>query len=216
MNKEKIKNAIFDFDGTLVDSETLYTKAMHETAKKMNVLLDIDFKRFAGYQTNDMYDIISKTHKIPDNFFEENKITFDKMIDTELELFEGVVDTIKKFKNIVIASNSNIEYVEKIAKLKDIHKYIKNYSCHNEKLKAKPEPDLFLDAFANLQKIDNETTIENTIIFEDSIAGVQAAKKTKIKVVAITNSYSKEELIQEGADIVIDNINEVFKYIDIV
>ncbi|ELV05388.1 HAD-superfamily hydrolase, partial [Brachyspira hampsonii 30599] len=36
----KIKAAIFDFDGTLVDSESLYTKALIHTSNEMNVLKD--------------------------------------------------------------------------------------------------------------------------------------------------------------------------------
>ena len=69
MNKIKLEAAIFDFDGTLVDSETLYTKSLIATASKMNVLQDIDFESMAGYQTQDMYNILIKTHYVPDNFF---------------------------------------------------------------------------------------------------------------------------------------------------
>ena len=216
MKKYYIRNAIFDFDGTIVDSETIYTKALYKTAKQMNALTDIDFYKLAGYQTKDMYNIIAKTHKIPEDFFSNTQLVFDSMLETELKLFDGVIETIQKFNNIVIASNSKIDYVQKIAKQQNIHQYIKNYSCHNDRLKAKPEPDLFLDAFKNLQDIDSQTTLENTIIFEDSIAGVQAAKKTGIKIVAITNSYDKNILLENGADIVVDKIDKVFEYIDII
>ena len=56
MNKVKLESAIFDFDGTLVDSETLYTKSLIATANKMNVLKDADFESMAGYQTKDIYN----------------------------------------------------------------------------------------------------------------------------------------------------------------
>ena len=58
MNKIKLDSAIFDFDGTLVDSETLYTKSLIFTANKMNVLQNVDFESMAGYQTQDMYNIL--------------------------------------------------------------------------------------------------------------------------------------------------------------
>ena len=41
MSKIKIKAAIFDFDGTLVDSESLYTKSLIYMADKMKVLEDV-------------------------------------------------------------------------------------------------------------------------------------------------------------------------------
>lgn len=60
MNKIKLDSAIFDFDGTLVDSETLYTKSLIFMANKMNVLQNVDFESMAGYQTQDMYNILIK------------------------------------------------------------------------------------------------------------------------------------------------------------
>ena len=217
MNKIKLEAAIFDFDGTLVDSETLYTKSLIETANKMNVLQDVDFESMAGYQTQDMYNILIKSHYVPDNFFDETADYFHKIIETDLETFDGVMETLERLKNIniVIASNSDISYVKNISDKKGFSKYIKDYSCHNEKLKAKPEPDLFLNAFEILKKLNDNLKKENVLIFEDSLAGVEGAKKTGIKIAAITNSYGKEELLEKGADIILDKINQVFDYIEI-
>ena len=117
--------------------------------------------------------------------------------------------------DMVIASNSNISYVKRMSEKKRIAQYIKDYSCHNEKLKAKPEPDLFLYAFELLKKYNNSITKEDTLIFEDSLAGVEGAKKTGIKIAAITNSYNEETLKEKGADIVINNIGEIFNYIEL-
>lgn len=215
MDKIKLEAAIFDFDGTLVDSETLYTKSLIKTANKMNVLQDVDFDSMAGYQTKDMYNILIKNHYVPDDFFPETSDYFRKIIETDLETFDGVMETLERLKNIdiVIASNSDIDYVKNISDKKGISKYIKDYSCHNEKLKAKPEPDLFLNAFEILKNLNKNLNKENVLIFEDSLAGVKAAKKTGIKIVAITNSYSKEELLKNGADIILDKINEIFDYL---
>lgn len=216
MDKIKLEAAIFDFDGTLVDSETLYTKSLIKTANKMNVLQDVDFDSMAGYQTKDMYNILIKNHYVPDDFFPETSDYFRKIIETDLETFDGVMETFERLKNIdiVIASNSDIDYVKNISDKKGISKYIKDYSCHNEKLKAKPEPDLFLNAFEILKNLNKNLNKENVLIFEDSLAGVKAAKKTGIKIVAITNSYSKEELLKNGADIILNKINEIFDYLD--
>lgn len=219
MNKIKLDSAIFDFDGTLVDSETLYTKSLIFTANKMNVLQNVDFESMAGYQTQDMYNILIKNHYIPDNFFEETSKYFHKIIETDLETFDGVMETFERLKskniNMVIASNSDFDYVKNISDKKGISKYIKGYSCHNEKLKAKPEPDLFINAFEILKNLNPNLNKENVLIFEDSLAGVEGAKKTGIKIAAITNSYNKEELLEKGADIILNKINQIFDYITI-
>ena len=217
MNK-KLKGAIFDFDGTLVDSETLYTKALIHTSKEMNKLTNIDFASMAGYQTNDIKKIlIEKNYIIPKNFFENAEKYFQKIIETDLETFDGVLDILEKLKNIdiVIASNSSIDYVRRMSEKNSISKYIVGYSCHNEILRAKPEADLFLNAFEILKKRNNNITKEDVVIFEDSLAGVDGAKKTGIKIVAITNSYKRETLLEHGADIVVDKINEAVNYLNI-
>ena len=217
MNK-KLKGAIFDFDGTLVDSESLYTKALIHTSKEMNELTNVDFASMAGYQTNDIKRmLIERNYIIPENFFENTSKYFRKIIETDLEIFDGVIEILEKLKkiDIVIASNSKIDYVTRMSEKKSISKYIVGYSCHNETLKAKPAPDLFLNAFEMLKKRNNDITKEDVVIFEDSLAGIDGAKKTGIKIVAITNSYKRETLLEHGADIVVDKINEAINYLNI-
>ena len=182
MNK-KIKGAIFDFDGTLVDSESLYTKSLIYISKEMNKLTDVDFASMAGYQTDDIKKmLIERNYTIPKDFFENAEKYFHKIIETDLETFDGVIDILEQLKNIdiVIASNSNIDYVRRMSEKTSISKYVIGYSCHNEILKAKPEPDLFLNAFEMLKKRNNNITKDDVVIFEDSLAGIDGAKKTGI------------------------------------
>ena len=213
----KPKAIIFDFDGTLVNSESIYTKSLIETAGRMNVLKDVDFESIAGMQTNDIWNILkNKGYYVPDNFFSETEKYFHKLLETDLNVFDGVMETLERFKDLdmVIASNSNINYVKKYSDIKGISKYIKGYSCFNDKLKAKPEPDLFLYAFELLKEYNNNLKKDDVIIFEDSLAGIEASQKSGIKSIAITNSYNEEELIEKGAYIVVDKINDVFNYIE--
>lgn len=217
MNKQ-IKGAIFDFDGTLVDSETLYTKSLIHISKEMNKLTDVDFASMAGYQTDDIKKmLIERNYTIPKDFFENAEKYFHKIIETDLETFDGVIDILEQLKNIdiVIASNSNIDYVTRMSEKTSISKYVIGYSCHNEILKAKPEPDLFLNAFEMLKKRNNNITKDDVVIFEDSLAGIDGAKKTGIKIIAITNTYKKEILLEHGADIVVDKINEAINYLSV-
>ena len=217
MNK-KIKGAIFDFDGTLVDSESLYTKSLIHISKEMNKLTDVDFASMAGYQTDDIKKmLIERNYTIPKDFFENAEKYFHKIIETDLETFDGVIDILEQLKNIdiVIASNSNIDYVTRMSEKTSISKYVIGYSCHNEILKAKPEPDLFLNAFEILKKRNNNITKDDVVIFEDSLAGIDGAKKTGIKIIAITNTYKKEILLEHGADIVVDKINEAINYLSV-
>ena len=69
--------------------------------------------------------------------------------------------------------------------------------------------------FELLKKYNPNIQKENIVIFEDSIAGIIGAKKTGIKTIAITNTYDKETLLKNGADIVVNRIDEALEYIEL-
>lgn len=69
-------------------------------------------------------------------------------------------------------------------------------------LPSKPAPDVFLVAAASLGLAP-----ENCVVFEDSAAGVEAAKAAGCRCVAITTTKKREELSK--ADWIIDGYDEV-------
>ena len=69
-------------------------------------------------------------------------------------------------------------------------------------LPSKPAPDVFLVAAASLGLAP-----ENCVVFEDSAAGVDAAKAAGCRCVAITTTKKREELSK--ADWIIDGYDEV-------
>jgi beta-phosphoglucomutase len=58
----------------------------------------------------------------------------------------------------------------------------------DEIIKGKPNPEIFLTAAERL-----DVAPENCIVFEDSLAGVQAGLKAHMHVVAMLTSHRKEE-----------------------
>jgi len=50
------------------------------------------------------------------------------------------------------------------------------------------------------------------LVLEDSLAGIESAKRARMKCAALTHSYSREQLI--GADIICDTFQEVQKFLE--
>ncbi|MGV6846291.1 MAG: beta-phosphoglucomutase [Lutibacter sp.] len=71
----------------------------------------------------------------------------------------------------------------------------------NQVTKAKPDPEVFLIAAKKLN-----VSPENCVVFEDAIAGVQAAKKAQMICVGM----GEKEILKE-ADFVFSNANEISK-----
>jgi len=65
---------------------------------------------------------------------------------------------------------------------------------------GKPHPEVYLTTLELLGM-----AAENCIVFEDSKAGIQSAQNAGIKVVGIASAHSKEELLEEGVSMVVDD-----------
>jgi sugar-phosphatase len=71
----------------------------------------------------------------------------------------------------------------------------------DEVTKGKPDPEPYLLAAQRMGAARGRC-----IVIEDAPAGVEAGKKAGMKVVGITTTHTRKELIEKGADIVIDKL----------
>ena len=65
---------------------------------------------------------------------------------------------------------------------------------------GKPHPEVYLTSLSLLG-----IAAENCIVFEDSKAGIQSARSAGIQVVGIASGHSREELLDEGVSMVVDD-----------
>ena len=65
---------------------------------------------------------------------------------------------------------------------------------------GKPHPEVYLTSMKLLGM-----AAENCIVFEDSKAGIQSALSAGIQVVGIASGHSREELLEEGVSMVVDD-----------
>jgi trehalose 6-phosphate phosphatase len=73
------------------------------------------------------------------------------------------------------------------------------------KLKGKPEPDIFLQACEELN-----TDIQQAIILEDAVSGVEGGKKGKFaQVIGVARNNDEKLLKEAGADIVVTKLTDI-------
>ena len=99
-----IKNIIFDFDGVIVDSEVLASKAFAKYFSKFDrSIKEEQFYKYAGKKTVEVIDLLSAKYKI------ENKETFTNEIfdivaevySRDLKLVDGAKDLNKKAQIVI-------------------------------------------------------------------------------------------------------------------
>jgi HAD superfamily hydrolase (TIGR01549 family) len=107
-------------------------------------------------------------------------------------VFEGLPELLAKLSTVYplgLASGSERPVIEAVLDLRDLRRFFSAVVSGGEVLRGKPEPDIFLKT-ASLLGAQPETCC----VIEDSRPGVAAALAAGMKVVAITNTHSAEEL----------------------
>ncbi|MCK5136712.1 MAG: HAD-IA family hydrolase [Bacteroidales bacterium] len=201
-NNNKIKAVLFDMDGVLVDSEEYICQAGVEmfNEKGYKVLPD-DFLPFTGMGENRYLGGVAEKHSIPFNLEADKARTYEiyaDMVRGKLSPLDGVHDFIgiclSKGLKLAVASSAdpikvNIN-LDEIGLERNLFRAIVTGLDIEHK---KPAPDIFLKA-AELVGADPRSCL----VVEDAVSGVAAGKAAGAKVLALTTSFSPEEL--SGAD----------------
>ena len=188
MSKAKILSAIFDCDGTVLDTQKLYIQAFLTFVPPP---VDMSLaKEIRGRSDIDVAKIIINHYKMDITPEEFNKKR-DEVLNTLLPkspLIKGVDRVIKKIHEkgipMAIATSSSRETHEiKIVNNKEIFDLFNATICGDEVTKTKPEPEIFEKA----SKLLGDFKPENVIVFEDAYYGVVAAKRAGMNAVFLTS-----------------------------
>ncbi len=201
-----IKNIIFDFDGVVVDSEVLASKAFSKYFSKFDKSIkEEQFYKYAGKKTVEVIDLLSSKYKIENKEKFTNEI-FDivsEVYSKDLKLVDGAKDYISKSdRNHFIGSNSNKDRILYGLKLVGLDKFFLSDQVYSFDMvkRPKPHPDIYLKVLN-----DNSLNREETVIIEDSGVGVKAATAAGVRVFGLTagkhwhSNREKNELFDNGA-----------------
>ena len=205
------KLLIWDFDGVIADSEKVWLKN-RQVYFKDRLGLDLSFDEinsyFGGTSDSTKKIILQKMGYETDDKFWADVLDIDlKSMDTEgLGLFDGVLEILKNknFKQCIATGGIRSKTIHKIdvigirGLIPDEH--IFTVDCVK---RGKPEPDLFLYA---ADKMGEKP--QDCLVIEDSIAGMTAAIRAKMSVVAFLGSeiYQHQAYIDKVKALGIQNI----------
>ena len=207
MSGSRLEAAIWDMDGVIADTAPYHFGAWREIFKKRGVNYSEEhFKRNFG-QINDT--IIRKifggdiSASEVDAIIDEKEENFRQRVRQNIRPLPGAIELIRLLKEhgikIAMASSATVENIQLISRGLGIDSYFQAIVWGREVTEGKPSPLGFLLA---AQKLGVEP--RNCVVFEDAIAGVTAAKRAGMKCLAVTNTHSRESLLE--ADLVVDTL----------
>ena len=216
-----LKNIIFDFDGVIVDSEVLASKAFTKYFNNMGYSFkEEEFYIYAGRKTIDVINILYKKYNINNKEKFTNDIfkIISNVYSKDLKLVNGVKNYITSSKkNHFIGSNSNKDRIIEGLKIVGISKFFPQNNIYSFDMvkNPKPHPDIYLKVL-----FDNSLNISETIVIEDSGVGVKAANSAGLNVYGITagkhwhSNRDKNELYDNGALEVFSNYEDLASAIE--
>jgi len=203
-----IKAVFFDMDGTIADSEKIVWKVTRDfMAKRDIVITPQEEKLFYGLIWKESIKIILESRGLEykqsiKNTLKERYVRNLRKEVASVPYVHELLERIKGNFKIGLATNSRIREVEIIFEKLNLAPYFDLRLSRNNIKKVKPDPEIYLLG-ANIFNVKPS----ECVVFEDSIAGVTAAKSAGMNCIAITNTYAAKDLAI--ADAVIDSYREV-------
>jgi len=207
-----IKGLIFDFDGTILDTEYPEFTAWQEIYRSFNAELALsEWAKTLG-TTNHDFDPMFHLQQRADRHVDTQDVLRYKTNLVQVKIREqSLLPGVQKFLEeaqekglqLGIASSSGYGWV---------HGHLDRFnlvSCFDAIITAddvknvKPEPDLFILALRELSLDPDEA-----IVLEDSPSGIKAAHLAGLKCVAIPNRISSQ-LDLSQADFVVQSLEEL-------
>lgn len=206
---KKYKCIIFDCDGVLVDSEPIANGMLVEMANELgaNISLEYAYKNFKGESLKNCL-ALTQTHlntPLPSNFESEYRRRSFEAFTNELQPIEDIETVLKSLKiPFCVASSGPQNKIKHNLKLTGLLSYFEGniFSCHDIQ-KWKPEPAIFFHAAKTMGYSVNEC-----LIIEDTIIGVNAAKSGGFDVFGFADEYSYDIFKKETTK-VFRNIEEL-------
>lgn len=206
---KKLKAFIFDFDGVVVDTEKYHYLSW--VAAASHVGYDLSWQEYLPLKSTGNTEITQylsdhSGKEVSEELFQVMRNTklveFDRLVAdlSEADVLPGIRDFLtwlnEQGVRTAVASSSNTS--SGLANRFDLTKHFQVVIDGNMKLPRKPAPDTFLLA-AKMLGVDPA----DCIVFEDSLAGIEAACNAGMPVVAVGGIRSEKAVlhIQDFRDI---------------
>jgi len=202
-----IKAAIFDIDGTLIDTVDLHAEAWVETLKHFG--FEIAFQDLRSQIGKGGDQILLGL--LPPEVIEKQG---DAIKDFRLDLFKreylhrvrafpGVRDLFERVRaagqKAVLASSGNADEVEQYKKIARIADLIDSATSSDDAERSKPFPDIFEAALAKLEPL----TATEAVVIGDTPYDAEAARKAQMKCIGVLSGGFSEQALKDAGCIAV-------------
>ncbi|MFO0827429.1 MAG: HAD family phosphatase [Phycisphaerales bacterium] len=207
--------AIFDLDGTLIDTYDAHVAAWQRMGERHGVPVTLEqFARHFGRRNHQMIEEIWLEAGRPpldareiDRLGEEKESIYRALVHAHLPLMEGGPELIAALDesgwSIAIGSSAPIGNVDLAIERLGTRTRLDAVVTGNDVTRGKPDPECFLTAATRMGVAPNRC-----VVIEDAPAGIAAALAAGMRCVAIT-SKGHDPRSQTAAHLVVRSLTEL-------
>ncbi|WP_460985215.1 HAD family hydrolase [Spirosoma fluminis] len=194
-----MKAVIFDMDGVIVDTNPHHRTAWREYYQRNGkTLSDEDFVNYvSGKHNNDIVaHLFANETLAPEDVLRlahEKEALFRELYQPDITPVPGLVDFLTSLKaagiRTAVATSAPVENLDFVIDALALRPYFDALLNESMVSHPKPDPEIYQKAMAVLGVEPGES-----VIFEDSMTGIQAAKASGAYVVGVATTQSTDEL----------------------
>ena len=194
-----IQALIFDMDGTIVDNMQVHTAVWLELLAEFGInMTQLQFQAATAGNTNGellrkLIDPQMSEARVAE-IAHEKETRYRERFRPYLQPLAGLEPLLQEAQQanvtLAVATAANGPNIEYVLDGLDLRRYFATVVGADDVKRGKPEPDLFLLVAERLG-----LSPERCLVFEDSLAGLEAAHRAGMHSVAITTSHPAEEMM---------------------
>ncbi|WP_418264140.1 HAD family hydrolase [Flavobacterium faecale] len=214
---KKIKAIIFDFDGTLVDTDKFHFNCWNKSLSTFNVKLEYDYylNHLAGVPSILNAETIIEEYGLPISVKDladlKDENTKNLLKTETINFMPNALEVLEYFRKenmpMFLVTGSPRTEVDCILDRANIKGYFKFSITSSDVEKSKPDPEPYLTAIVNCG-----FSQENILVFEDTKNGILSAKSANLKCFAIQANADLQKRLNE-ADQIFENFDHAINYL---
>jgi HAD superfamily hydrolase (TIGR01549 family) len=207
--------AIFDIDGTLVDTNYQHALAWYRAFRHNGVVMPIwQIHRAIGIGSDRVVEMLAGEHieqELGETLRAAQGLLYQEMID-EVEPMKDAHELLRDLKRaghaVILASSAEEKEAERYIELLDAREFVDAYTTSADVRESKPEPDIVNAAIA-------KGGGGPAVMIGDSTWDCKAATRAKLPSIGVlTGGFSEQELTEAGATIVFDSVEHLRQHLN--
>ena len=203
---------IFDFDGVIADTEPLHFAGFRQTLAEIGIgLSESDYyANYLGYDDRGCFMAALAAHQRSidpsaiTHLMQRKAQAYLESVKDHLVIFPGVREFVREAAAaypLAIASGALRHEIEVILEQAGLRKEFLYITSAEDVTRGKPDPQPFLHALNGLNRQCREQVITagSCLVIEDSIPGIRGAKTAGMKVLAVANTHTIQDLHEAHA-----------------